>query len=357
MLSTPWCLTHMQDMFNNPYGNGGRDKIYFIYHDGFENIEAEPNQEPTWDVPKTGEPPYDAFGYSLICIIVNEEGKLTYCTPRWNHTYPHVDDFLNEKEISKLIQDDFYSVFIPYSKEEADEREESGEFGDSEDDWSDYLIYASDGYEIGYFRGGTLYDMDRIEIQDGYINDYASMKTYQGAITIPRVHQEGLDVFEITERGELRKSFEKVNFIQYPEFVEDFTMIGIDKDRDFVFVNLENFDEFSIGRGIYYYKHLENEFYLLYYEDKKHYGIVNINTQEEIVYGIIDPDRIEFDNEEEMLYFWEYEQSCIDNSFSWLKKRISWNAYEGDWEYADNDEYYEDEEIRESKNNWQLYTI
>lgn len=334
-LGTPWCLTHMRDMFNS-YGENGKHKIYFISHEGFENVAMVADKEPSWNVPKKGEAPYDEYGYSLICIIVDEDGNMTYCTPRWNHVYSHVDDFLDESEVSQLIGADFYSVFTPYTEEEIREREESGEFG--EEDWGEYCIFSPNGYELGYFKDGVLYDMDREELNDGYYDSWSALKIGNGGLTIEKAHNAECDIY-IIRRGSLELRFEGV---KYYEVIDDYCgrdemgiILGLDKDNDFVVANLDTgYSEYLRGPYVSF-EQIAGEVYLLKDLDKEgYYEIVNWNNDYmDLYYGQIDPDSVEVEDEE--VFF-------TMMGFDGVARRVKMSIYGGEIKDAD------DENVQES---------
>ena len=100
-----WCLTHMKNMFDS-YTCNGINQIYFCLKNGFEDIE-----------PIVGEnAPLDEYGLSMLSIIVNEEGELSYCTCRWNHDYGGNDSLMDAVEISKVVNVNFYETFKPNTK-------------------------------------------------------------------------------------------------------------------------------------------------------------------------------------------------------------------------------------------------
>jgi hypothetical protein len=101
----PWCLTHMENMFDN-YTANGINQIYFCLRNGFEGIE-----------PVVGvNAPLDDYGLSMLCIIVNENGELAYCTSRWNHENGGNDSVMNPKQISEVVGVNFYNTFKPNGK-------------------------------------------------------------------------------------------------------------------------------------------------------------------------------------------------------------------------------------------------
>jgi hypothetical protein len=103
--SSRWCLTHMEDMFDN-YTCNGTNQVYFCLRKGFEDIK-----------PIVGEnAPLDDYGLSMLSIIINVEGELAYCTCRWNHDNGGNDSVMNAPEISKVVNVDFYETFKPNTK-------------------------------------------------------------------------------------------------------------------------------------------------------------------------------------------------------------------------------------------------
>lgn len=97
-----WCLTHMRDMYDN-YTNNGMSQIYFCLRHGFENVGK-----------KYGENfPLDDYGLSMISVIVDENGDLSYCTTRWNHERNAGDDSMDARQISQVVGVNFYQTFKP----------------------------------------------------------------------------------------------------------------------------------------------------------------------------------------------------------------------------------------------------
>ena len=102
---SPWCLTHMEDMYDN-YTCDGINQIYFCLKNGFESIE-----------PIVGaNAPLDEYGLSMISVIVNESGELVFCTCRWNHENGGSDSVMDEVTLSKVLNVNFYNVFKPNNK-------------------------------------------------------------------------------------------------------------------------------------------------------------------------------------------------------------------------------------------------
>lgn len=98
-----WCITCRESNFDN-YTKEGINQVYFCLADGFEDIR-----------PIAGEGcPRDAYGLSMISIIVDPQGNLVYCTSRWNHLNGGNDRIYDTPmEVSKVIGVHFYNTFKP----------------------------------------------------------------------------------------------------------------------------------------------------------------------------------------------------------------------------------------------------
>ena len=136
-----WCLTYTENMFDS-YTCNGINQIYFCLKNGFEDIK-----------PIVGENrPLDEYGLSMLSIIVNENGELAYCTPRWNHDNGGSDSVMDAVEISKVVNVNFYETFKPNNKwktiiDVAKNKLANGEpIEDIFDEVSDFKI--KDGYII-----------------------------------------------------------------------------------------------------------------------------------------------------------------------------------------------------------------
>ena len=105
---SPWCLTHMPNMWNS-YTRNGKNQIYFCLKDGYQDMTP----------PKQTGNPMDEYGLSMISVIVDEEGKLAYSTTRWNHAnHANGDHDLTVQEISDIVGVNFYDTFKPYDGDE-----------------------------------------------------------------------------------------------------------------------------------------------------------------------------------------------------------------------------------------------
>ena len=102
-----WCLAqdNGKSMYDT-YTSNGVNQLYLILRDGFEN-------EPRQAGPNT---PYDAYGLSMMTVIVDPDGQMTQSTTRWNHQNGSSDSAFTPKQISEIIGRNFYDVFKPNTK-------------------------------------------------------------------------------------------------------------------------------------------------------------------------------------------------------------------------------------------------
>ena len=102
-----WCLAQPNGEANyDQYTSNGINQLYFILRDGFEN-------EPRI---KGGNSPYDAYGLSMMTVIVDPEGMMTQSTTRWNHANGSNDSAFTPKRLSEIIGRNFYETFKPNTK-------------------------------------------------------------------------------------------------------------------------------------------------------------------------------------------------------------------------------------------------
>ena len=102
---TDWCITHYDNMFKS-YGSEGLNQIYFCLKNGFEQVPREQGDGC----------PLDAYGLSMISVIVNPTGELAFCTSRWNHDFDGDDNIMNARQLSQVIGVNFYDTFKPNEK-------------------------------------------------------------------------------------------------------------------------------------------------------------------------------------------------------------------------------------------------
>ena len=102
-----WCLAQPNGEANyDQYTSNGINQLYFILRDGFEN-------EPRI---KGGNSPYDAYGLSMMTVIVDPQGMMTQSTTRWNHANGSNDSAFTPKRLSEIIGRNFYETFKPNTK-------------------------------------------------------------------------------------------------------------------------------------------------------------------------------------------------------------------------------------------------
>lgn len=102
-----WCITHDSSMFDS-YTGGGEGVFYFCLRDGFENMHEVSGENC----------PLDEYGLSMIAVSVNSDGSCNTITCRWNHTNGGNDHIMSPKELSQIINMNFYQVFKPRTQEE-----------------------------------------------------------------------------------------------------------------------------------------------------------------------------------------------------------------------------------------------
>ena len=102
-----WCVTHAEQSYNS-YTKNRMCPFYFCLKDGFENLEMF----------RGNGCPLDEYGLSMIAVSINPDGSCNTCTCRWNHANGGNDTVMSPKELSAIINRNFYDVFKPYSEEE-----------------------------------------------------------------------------------------------------------------------------------------------------------------------------------------------------------------------------------------------
>ena len=97
------------------YTSNGKNAVYVLLRDGWENIPAEHGKNT----------PYDDYGESMVFVIIRQDSKVAYTNTRWNHNTDgkgprNVDQSFTEnmKKISSMLQTDYWNVLKPYTDEE-----------------------------------------------------------------------------------------------------------------------------------------------------------------------------------------------------------------------------------------------
>lgn len=102
-----WCVTHDKEMFNN-YTSNGTGVFYFCLREGWEEQEEVRGENC----------PLDEYGLSMIAVSVNRDGSSNTITCRWNHANGGNDTIMTPKELSAVINRNFYDIFKPLTEEE-----------------------------------------------------------------------------------------------------------------------------------------------------------------------------------------------------------------------------------------------
>lgn len=106
-----WCITYGEQHWSM-YTNDGNYTVYFLLEDGYRNTPKVRGENY----------PFDKYGMSMICVIVNGRGDLVYSTTRWNEGEKHgdigklginPDKALSDMELGRLVGESFYDAFPP----------------------------------------------------------------------------------------------------------------------------------------------------------------------------------------------------------------------------------------------------
>ena len=108
---TSWCITTMIDQWK-AYTRFGR-RFYFLLKDGFENV-------PRPSDPNAVGAPFDAYGLSMISVLVDMEGEPIHITTRYNHEFNGEDnpDLRTAEQVQNITGINFYKELKPYTREE-----------------------------------------------------------------------------------------------------------------------------------------------------------------------------------------------------------------------------------------------
>ena len=70
---TEWCILFADAAFDY-YLDNGRRRLYILEQSGYQDIKPEKGKYY----------PYDSYGFSLLAVLVNEDGSIDSITTRWN---------------------------------------------------------------------------------------------------------------------------------------------------------------------------------------------------------------------------------------------------------------------------------
>lgn len=104
---SPWCITHIEDMWDS-YTSFGLNRVYFAYLPDFKETERIKGEDS----------PRDKYGLSLISIIVDPWSHLRAVTTRWNHVNGGTDQSLDARNLSKLLGGNVFELCPPGEKPE-----------------------------------------------------------------------------------------------------------------------------------------------------------------------------------------------------------------------------------------------
>ena len=149
-----WCVTSDEKMYDQ-YTCHGTGVFYFCLKRGFENVPKEKGENC----------PLDEYGLSMIAVCVNADGSCNAITCRWNHENKGSDTVMTPKQLSMVVNRNFYETFRPLTPEEiaaAKERvlwgvkEDVEELMDYEslDDFCEGVGSDDEDNEDGYGSGG-----------------------------------------------------------------------------------------------------------------------------------------------------------------------------------------------------------
>jgi len=102
-----WCVTHDVEMYNS-YTNCGECIFYFCLRDDYEDIEEIQGENC----------PLDDYGLSMIAVSIHPDGSCNTITCRWNHSNGGNDSIMTPKQLSQIINRNFYQTFKPLTPEE-----------------------------------------------------------------------------------------------------------------------------------------------------------------------------------------------------------------------------------------------
>lgn len=194
-----WCVTQDEEMYQS-YTNNGEGVFYFCLRNGWEDEEEIKGQNC----------PLDNYGLSMIAVSINGDGSCNTITCRWNHDNNGNDNIMTPKQLSQVINRNFYNVFKPLTKEEQ-ERNKQQIFYEINEEIDMELQYN----ELDDFCNSLYCDKDEGNTDERVLYVYSSQKGYvildeQGNLIINEifddVHNRIGDIFVVRKNN-------KYNFI------------------------------------------------------------------------------------------------------------------------------------------------
>ena len=108
-----WCVTQDESMYNS-YTSNGQGVFYFCLRNGWEDEEEVRGENC----------PLDSYGLSMIAVSINSDGSCNTITCRWNHDNGGNDHIMSPKQLSQVINMNFYNVFRPLTPQEIEKRKQ-----------------------------------------------------------------------------------------------------------------------------------------------------------------------------------------------------------------------------------------
>lgn len=124
-MKKPWEPAYSQQKFDD-FMQDGDNTLYFVLDKDFKDIERpDASSEPVWSASfdyscigmedeKERLANYDAYGMSMILVLVGKDGRLLRCTGRYGGEFMWENwlMFLDEEELSLVLGRDFYETFV-----------------------------------------------------------------------------------------------------------------------------------------------------------------------------------------------------------------------------------------------------
>lgn len=108
-----WCVTQDESMYDS-YTSNGQGVFYFCLRNGWEDEEEVRGENC----------PLDSYGLSMIAVSINSDGSCNTITCRWNHDNGGNDHIMSPKQLSQVINMNFYNVFRPLTPQEIEKRKQ-----------------------------------------------------------------------------------------------------------------------------------------------------------------------------------------------------------------------------------------
>lgn len=92
--TSKWCITNSDEAFND-YTFNGVNKLYLCLRDDYKDLQAIPGDKS----------PYDAYGLSILAVIMDPDSQISSLTSRWNSP-DEVDLHMSTDQLEDLIGED-----------------------------------------------------------------------------------------------------------------------------------------------------------------------------------------------------------------------------------------------------------